>query len=240
MPIIETVRRALQRVGLDVLRFDPNRYPELRRALLLRSRRINVVLDIGANEGHYAEEVLRAGYEGRIVSFEPLSSARCELERRAAAAPTWETRPFALGDTARIASFHIAGNSSSSSLLPMTARHVASAPESAYVADEQVDVRRLDDVAPDVISAGDRVWLKLDVQGFELPVLLGAERTLEQVEIVETELSLVELYEGQSLLGDMVAHLAARGFGTWFFEPVLRDPASGELLQVDGVFGRRR
>jgi FkbM family methyltransferase len=239
-PLAQTVRLALHRLGFDFMRFDVNRYPELRRGLLLRSHRIDVVLDVGANEGHYAEGLLRAGYSGRIVSFEPLSSARRELEHRAAAVPMWETRSFALGETAGTASFHVAGNSSSSSLLPMTARHVASAPESAYVVDEQVEVCRLDDVAPEVVRAGERVWLKLDVQGFELPVLLGAERTLEQVEVVETELSLVELYEGQALIGEMVAHLAARGFGTWYFEPVLRDPASGELLQVDGLFARRR
>jgi Methyltransferase FkbM domain len=86
---------------------------------------------------------------------------------------------------------------------------------------------------------GERIWLKLDVQGFELPVLRGGERTLDEVEVVETELSLVELYEGQSLLADVLAHLDSRGFGARFFEPVFSDPVSGELLQVDGVFARR-
>jgi hypothetical protein len=121
----------------------------------------------------------------------------------------------------------------------MTAQHVASAPESAFVAEEQVDVRRLDDVAPDVVRPGERVWLKVDTQGFELPVLRGAERTLERVEVVETELSLVELYEGQALFGEMLAHLSARRFGALFFEPVFWDPVTGELLQLDGVFARR-
>ena len=89
------------------------------------------------------------------------------------------------------------------------------------------------------MHASDRVWLKLDVQGSELSVLRGAERTLERVEVVETELSLVELYEGQALLPDVYAHLTQRGFGIWFLEPVFRDSSSGELLQLDGLFARR-
>jgi FkbM family methyltransferase len=228
----------MQRLGFEVVPYDADRFPELRRPELLRARRIDLVIDVGANEGHWAEGLIRSGYTGRVVSFEPLASARRELERRAAASPEWEIFPFALGDRAGTTSFHVAGNLSSSSILPMSDRHVGSAPESAYVAEEEVELRTLDDVAPQVIGPGERIWLKVDVQGFELPVLRGAERTLQQVEVVETELSLVELYEGQALFGEMLAYLTSRGFGARFLEPVFTDPVSGELLQVDGVFAR--
>jgi hypothetical protein len=60
------------------------------------------------------------------------------------------------------------------------------------------------------------------------------------LEEVETELSFVELYEGQALLGDMLDHLTSRGSAALFFERVFWDPASDELLQVDGVFSSRR
>jgi FkbM family methyltransferase len=239
MFLIRIVRAALHGVGFDFVRYDADRFAELRRLPLLNARRIDLVLDVGANQGQYATELRRSGYRGRIVSFEPLASAYRELERRAAAAPEWETRNFALGETEGTTSIHVAGNSWSSSLLPMGARHLASAPESAYVAEEQVEVKTLDALAPELARPDERVWLKLDVQGYEIPVLHGAEKTLAQVEVVETELSLVELYEGQALFGDVIAHLAERGFGAWFFEPVFRDPASGELLQIDGIFARR-
>ena len=233
------VHAAIQRLGFDIVPYDVEHFPELRRPQILRERRIDLVLDIGANEGHYGEALRSGGYRGRIVSFEPLASARRELERRAATVSEWETLPFALGDTAETRVFHVAANSVSSSLLPMAERHLASAPESGYVTDEQVEVRRLDELAPDVIRPGERVWLKVDAQGFELPVLRGAERVLERVDVVETELSLVELYEGQAQLGDMLDHLSARGFGALSFEPVFWDPVTGELLQVDGMFARR-
>ena len=230
----------MQRLGFDVLPYDADRFPELRRPTLLRERQINLVLDVGANDGSWAARVRRSGYTGRLVSFEPMAAAYRELASRARLDEGWETSQVALGDTTGTATFHVAGNSSSSSLLPMTGRHIASAPESAYVATEEVKVRRLDDVASDRIRPGDRVLLKIDVQGFELPVLRGAERTLEDVEVIETELSLVELYEGQELIGDVIGYLADHGFGVRFLEPIFSDPASGELLQVDGVFTRPR
>lgn len=233
------LHRTLRCFGLELVRYDVARFPELRRPKLLQERRIGLVLDGGANEGQYADVLRRWGYEGRIVSFEPLSAARHELERRAAGDTRWETLPYALGQATGSCAFHVAGNSRSSSLLPMTSRHIAGAPASAYVAEEQVEVRRLDDLSGDFLRPEDRVWLKLDVQGYELPALRGAERTLAQVEVVECELSLVELYEGQGLLEDVRAHLDARGFGLWSIEPLFRHAATGEVLQLDGVFVRR-
>jgi FkbM family methyltransferase len=239
MSLVREVRAQLHKIGLDVIRYDAEHSTELQRKQLFEERGIDLVLDIGANQGQYAGSMRRNGYHGRIVSFEPLASAYRELERRASAVPGWETHHFALGDTTGTALLHVAGNSRSSSLLAMAPRHVESAPESAYVAEEEIDVRMLDDVAAELIGSRDRVWLKIDTQGYEIPVLRGAERTLDRVEVVEAELSLVELYEGQALFGEALSYLIARGFGLWSMEPVFRDSASGELLQVDGIFARR-
>lgn len=238
MALGRAVRAGLHKMGLDLILYDPDHVTEMRRQTLLKERGIDLLLDVGANDGHYAE-VIRNGYDGRIVSFEPLTSAYCDLERRASAIRGWETHQVALGATAGTAVLHVAGNSLSSSLLTMAPRHVESAPESAYVTEEEIAVRTLDDVAAELVGPGDRLWLKIDTQGYEIPVLRGGERTLHRVEVIEIELSLVELYEGQELLGEALSYLTTRGFGAWFIEPVFRDPASGELLQVNGIFVRR-
>ena len=228
------LRSFLRRLGVDVVRYSPRNYPHLRRPLLLRDERIDVVLDVGASDGAWASALRGDGYGGRIVSFEPLAESFAALQRSA----DWEVHRLALGDRSGRARLHVAGNRQSSSLLPMGERHAEAAPDSAVVGAEEVEVARLDDL--DVVRPGERAYLKLDVQGAELAVLRGAARTLEAVRVVEAELSAVELYKGQALLSVVVEHLRAGGFDLIGLEPSFRERATGDLLQVNGWFRRSR
>jgi FkbM family methyltransferase len=72
---------------------------------------------------------------------------------------------MALGDAQGEASINIAGNSYSSSLLAMLDLHRQAAPEAGYVGTETVPVRTLDSVAGDYLRAGERLMIKIDVQG---------------------------------------------------------------------------
>jgi FkbM family methyltransferase len=213
---------------------------DVRRVKLLRSEGIEVVLDVGANAGQYAQQLRAAGYVGRIVSFEPLPEAFAALERAAAADPRWEARRLALSDADGEAEIHVAANSWSSSLLDMGERHLASAPESAYVGREHVTTARLDSIWEEVLGPDARPFLKLDVQGFEMHVLRGAAGHLDRVAGVQAELSLVHLYEGDSLWRDVVDHLEEEGFELVGLEPGFEDPETGRMLQADGTFLRRR
>ena len=49
-----------------------DRLCQLRIATLLDRYQINVVIDVGANEGQFASELRRMGYQGKIISFEPI------------------------------------------------------------------------------------------------------------------------------------------------------------------------
>ena len=107
-----------------------------------------------------------------------------------------------------------------------------------YVGTQQVEVRTLDSLAAvQPVTRG--IYLKLDVQGYELSVLLGAERALPRVELVEAELSLVPLYTGGPLYRELIDHLDARGFDLISVEGITEEPDTGEMLQVDAVFARR-
>jgi FkbM family methyltransferase len=234
------VRGLVRRSGFDLVRYTSERFPHLRRRQVIGAESVSLVLDVGASVGEYAEALRRNGYGGRIVSLEPLTTAFAELERRARDDAHWECRQLALGDSQGFRTINVAGNLVSSSFLAMTSRHVASAPDSTYVGREEVQITRLDSLRGDLFDARDKIYLKLDVQGFELPVMRGARLALPQVRAVEAELSLVTLYEGQELLPEVVASFRESGFVLVALEPAFADPHSGELLQMDGFFVRSR
>jgi FkbM family methyltransferase len=233
------VRNASRRVGVDVVRYDPTRSVSFRRQQLLSNEAITLVLDVGANVGQYGTQLRADGYSGPIMSVEPLSDAFATLSDRAKLDHNWACIRSAIGDRDGEVSINISANSYSSSLLSMCAQHLASAPESAYSGTEVVPLQRLDSLTQDKISPSDRLYLKIDVQGFERQVLDGAPRTLRQVRAIEVELSLVTLYEGQTLFAPMIKLLQDAGFQLISVEPGLADRRSGQMLQLDGIFVRR-
>jgi FkbM family methyltransferase len=234
------LQKLLRRCGLDVRRYDPQQDAVRRRQLLLAHHDVRLVLDVGANAGQYARLLRRGGYTHRIVSFEPQSSAFEVLRNRAVRDPNWSAMNLALSDADGTARFNVAGNSLSSSLLGMLPAHSESAPESSYVGHEAVTTRRLDGLLQTLAIEGTAVYLKVDTQGSELKVLLGAGAALRLIDTLELELSLVPLYQGAPLFADMLAWLAERGYELVGLEPAFSDPRSGRLLQADGFFHRPR
>lgn len=224
---------------LDVRLWSPAGVASARRMRILEDAGVTAVLDVGANQGQFAHELRSAGYAGRIISFEPLSGAYAALSEAAADDPSWDCRRLALSDADGDAEIHVAQNSVSSSLLEMAPRHVAAAPDSRYVATEQIPQARLDTVAGELMNGQDRAYLKVDVQGAEAKVLAGAREALAQVVAVEIELSLVPLYQDQTLFRDMLDLLDASGYDLVSLEPAYADPRNGHVLQVDGIFIRR-
>lgn len=234
-----TIRTAFRKLGLEIRRYVPPTSPTEGLVASLRKFDIDLVLDVGANKGQFASEIRHWGYTGRIVSFEPLSQVHGELQQSSAGDPMWVAYPrCAIGDHNGEVEINIAGNSVSSSILPMLESHRSAAPESDYQGKEIVPIKMLDAVAGQYLKNARSVFLKIDTQGFEWQVLDGARETLPNVRGVLVELSLVPLYEGQHLWREVMARLEAEGFTLWAFQPVFSDLSQGRTLQVDGVFYR--
>jgi len=122
-----------------------------------------------------------------------------------------------------------------SSILPIAARTVDAFPYTSHVVEEQITVRSLDKLAGELSLKG-RILLKVDVQGFEMNVLLGGKRTLSKIDVIIIETSFVELYKGQPLFHEVHEFLRKQGFSYSGNFDQLLDPATGAVLQSDAIF----
>jgi len=200
----------------------------------------DVVLDVGANVGQFAQLVLKTGFGGRIISFEAVPSVhRILAEQAARRAAQWTVAPCAaLGRERGKVTFNLSANTVSSSILPMKDAHLDAAPESRYVDSQVVDVERLDELARPLLPRTGRLFIKVDTQGYEKEVLKGATGLLPQTVAIQLELSLVPLYEGAPTFNEMIAFVQDHGYELFAIVPGFQDERTGRLLQVDGLFVR--
>jgi FkbM family methyltransferase len=226
------VKRAGRAAGVEIGSVSQS-FLGLQRRLL---GEVDLLIDVGANTGQYASLVRSLGYRGRIVSFEPGARAFEALARRAAGDRRWEVRRAALGASHARAVLHVSSNSVSSSLLPIRREHVDVAPESRVVAREDVEVSTVD--AELAGAPGGSVWLKMDVQGSELDVLAGAVDSFERVRVVQSEMLLTALYDGQADYLEVCELLRRQGLSLRHVERGFQDKGTGFVLAVDGLFVR--
>ena len=234
----KTIKKLARSLGVDLKRYNVQTSEAAKMQRLLAYHNIDLVFDVGANIGQYAKLLRELGYSGRIVSFEPLSSAYSQLKAVSKKEPLWEIAPqTAIGNQEGEIVINIAGNSYSSSALPMLDAHLESAPESAYSGSETVKLSRLDTIAKDYIKSETKsIFLKIDVQGLEKQVIEGATAILPLVKGIKLELSLVPLYEGQVLFKEMIDIVEKLGYELYGIEPGFTAEKTGRMLQMDGIF----
>jgi FkbM family methyltransferase len=182
-------------------------------ALPLFTRDLTIV-DIGAQElegeSHVYAPLTAAGLPYRIVGFEPQED-KIEASRRANPDSRVTLYPTFIGDGGRH-TFHINNVDATSSLLPLNAALNAGLVDLSHLATvhrEDVATSRLDDVLADVAAVD---FLKLDIQGFELPVLRHAPDVLRRTGVVHCEVSFAPIYADQALFSEVEQLLRAAGF----------------------------
>ena len=202
---------------------------------LLRPTPPAVIYDIGANIGTWTCLAKSLYPAARVEAFEPLAMHVEGFRRWTASWPdTVKLHTCALGPVEGTATMHVTSFSDASSLLPLN-EIGRSTFQTTPAAEQIVPVIPLDTlVTRDHLPAPDLI--KLDVQGYELEVLRGAETCLRHARAVLCEVSFREYYAGQPLCGDIERYLAARGFA---LHALGASTALGEpLVQADALFLR--
>lgn len=233
------IRKTLHNFGLDIQRYTPESSPFAQLLKGLEHFGIDMVLDVGANTGQFASELRLSGFHGDIISFEPLSTAHKVLLKTSDGDSRWKVHErSAIGDFDGDIEIYLAGNSVSSSVLPMLDLHASAAVGSAYISSEKVAINKLDTIATAYLEKASNPFLKIDTQGFEWQVLDGAVAILPEFRGVLCELSLAPLYANQRLWMDIIHRLESEGFTLWALQKGFVDPRNGRSLQMDGIFFR--
>lgn len=233
------IREVFWKLGIDFRKYHPANIPHSLLQLLYVQLGVNTVLDIGANIGQFALTTRIYGFQGNIISFEPLNSAYIQLLENSLKDKKWLIHErCALGSEDGISIINVSANSVSSSLLPMHSNHLNAAPSSVYISQEEILVRTLDHCLSSYDIDLRNTFLKIDAQGFESQVINGAKNSLSHIPGVLCELSLVELYDGQKDWQHIINSFLSLGYSVWSIIPGFADKQSGRLLQVDVVFVR--
>ncbi|MGI9491144.1 MAG: FkbM family methyltransferase, partial [Geminicoccaceae bacterium] len=172
--------------------------------------------------------------------FEPLSEAHAALSEQAADDPAWTVAPrMAIGADDGEIDIQVSAETDMSSILPQNALLQEISPSSHIQSTERVPLRRLDSVAGDYIGDNDRLFLKIDVQGFESEVLNGAQTLLSRLTGIQLEMSLVPIYKGALDYRSMVECMTAHGFELHLVLPGYFERKLARQLEIDGVFIKR-
>ncbi len=175
---------------------------------LIELGNINCVLDVGANRGQFAREVRGIGFQGLIISFEPLDRVFFELQRTFRNDSRWRGFRTALGDKTGTARINVVRHLTvMSSFLETTSMW----PD---VDVEAVEIKRLDDMLPEITSDIEcpRILLKMDTQGYDLNVFMGARGSLPHIVALQSELSVVPLYKNMPHYLEALAAYEQAGF----------------------------
>jgi FkbM family methyltransferase len=233
------VRQRLHNFG-----FDLYRYPEACERLephlkvLLQAHPVDMVIDVGANVGQFAIESrkLKAGVP--LYSFEPNPPVFQKLQTAAASDPLWRTFNMALGGEEGEVTLNVTASDDFSSVLSPNSLGRQLYQQSLQSAGEvKVRMRRLDDVLREQGADPRSVLFKMDTQGYDKYVMLGAPEVLRRSSIVLTECSIQPIYEGGFAFLEAVNFMSEAGFLLSGCFPLGRD-SRGALVEVNCAFVR--
>jgi len=182
--------------------------------------RITGVIHVGAHYGQEYHDYKAAGINN-IIFIEPCSNAFKVLKDTFGAIPNIRLINSACGAEFGVAMMNVEqANQGMSNSLLKPAKHLQQYPSIQFIETEEVEVHPLDEL----IDGEEFRYnlLVMDVQGYELEVLKGAEFTLLHMDYIYTEVNRDEVYENcarveqlDEFLTDFTRVETNWGGGTW-------------------------
>lgn len=170
-----------------------------------------MIVEAGAHTGADTRVMARRWRTATIHAFEPVPALFARLEENVGDLRRVHCHRLALaGVTGELQMWVSAGASDGSSSLRAPKHHLTDHPDVRFPTLANVRAMRLDDWAAEHDVQPNALWL--DLQGAELDALVGAEGVLTRVQLIHTEVNVIEEYEGCALYPEVRSWLDERGF----------------------------
>lgn len=191
------------------------------------------VIDVGAAYGTFTSQCFNLFPDAYYVLLEPLEEYKPFLEAVAASKPRAEYI---------VAAAHV---KTGETIINVHPDLVGS---SLYLEDEDSNVNGVPRTVPTVAldslmkcnSMKPPFLLKIDVQGAELDVLMGAQETLQGADLVLLEVSFFEFFKSGPQFFDVLEFMNSRGFVAYDVAGLQYRPLDNALSQVDMAFVKER
>ena len=230
----------LRNFGIEIQRYNINESFDYRLQNYLNSMKIDLVIDVGANNGQYGESLRKLGYKENILSFEPLKKEYEALEVKTKKDNKWKCLNLGLGEKDETKHINIAENSVSSSILKILNKHIQANKNSRYVSNQIIQLKRLDQVFNLKKENYKNIFLKIDTQGYEEKVIDGCSNLLNKFKGIQIELTVERMYDNQKLYIDIIKKLKKYNYDLWDFKRGFHNPKTGQIYQFDGIFFNRK
>lgn len=236
------IRIFLNYFGYDIIRYKNkfrlgqlNSNQIINDLIWLKEENFKTIIDIGANEGQFSEKIRLLFPESKIFAFEPLPDTYQKLKLNFKNDKIFKAINYAVGDTKSNLMIEKNEYSPSSSLLEMNDTHKANFNFAIKTEKIEIETDTLDNLLVDEIIAKP-ILIKIDVQGFEDKVIKGGKKMIENAEMIICETSFYELYNNQTLFGEIYSYLTSIGFEYKGNIEQLKSPINNKILQADAIF----
>lgn len=226
-------RKAAEVFGYELIRKKKLYNSQNTLKSLLEIHKINLIVDVGANTGQFANGMRSLGYEGEIISFEPVRSTFEKLLENSKNDPLWKPINLALGSSRGEMSINTSDFSLFNSILKLN-DFALNNWEALEInnSTELITITTLSDFINDNKLQDRRIFLKLDTQGYDLEAFKGALDCIQAIKVLQSEVSFIPIYQGMPSFMESLALFITSGFQVSTFFPVSQR-ADGAAIEMD-------
>ncbi len=236
---IDRLRKAgrfIPKIASSILQ-APTRYDDFVQMLcFLDNCKDTLLVDVGANVGSFTSDFRTFFPHGVSWLFEPNPELHNRIEKQFSSNPNFEVRPFGISAENSTLQLRVpkgkAGLGTFHGYTKSSLEHYGEVIYSTH----SVDVRPLDEFQ---FAPSENAVLKIDTQGHEVEVLLGASTVLDRVDLVLLECSFAQVHEGRKeTFGECTSILAKHDLVPVVFQR-FGQKVSTYAFERDVLFARR-